>query len=95
VYGSDSPTKTTIALPSKLADEWFITRLLPCFPCSNFFCSHKSIVAILILEVTGIPELSANRGFPWPKPHFIESTTGFVFEVSKYRFRFFLEIPID
>lgn len=44
--------------------------------------SHKSLVAILILEVTGIPELSANREFPWAKPGFIESTTGFVFEVS-------------
>jgi hypothetical protein len=44
--------------------------------------SHRSLVAILILEVTGIPELSANREFPWPKPIFVESTTGFVFEVS-------------
>jgi hypothetical protein len=39
-------------------------------------------VAILTLEVTGIPELSENREFPWPNPHFIESTGAFVFEVS-------------
>lgn len=42
----------------------------------------RSLVAILTLEVTGIPELSENREFPWPKPSFIESTGTFVFEVS-------------
>jgi hypothetical protein len=30
------------------------------------------VVAILTLEVTGIPELSYDRNFPWPKPRFVE-----------------------
>ena len=42
----------------------------------------NSIVAILTLEVTGIPEISEDREFPWPKPTFVESTRPFVFEVS-------------
>ena len=42
----------------------------------------NSVVAILTLEVTGIPELSENRDFPWPKPSFIEPTRSHVFEVS-------------
>lgn len=42
----------------------------------------NSIVAILTLEVTGIPELSENRDFPWPKPSFIEPTRSHLFEVS-------------
>jgi hypothetical protein len=45
-----------------------------------------SIVAILTLEVTGIPELSEDREFPWPKPAFIDRQTRStlqMFEVSK------------
>ena len=44
-----------------------------------------SVVAILTLEVTGIPELSADREFPWPKPAFIDRQTRSalrMFEVS-------------
>jgi hypothetical protein len=34
------------------------------------------------LEVTGIPELSADREFPWPKPSFVEASRRHLFEVS-------------
>ena len=43
---------------------------------------RTSIVAILILEVTGIPELSEYREFPWPKPSFVNPTSSHLFEVS-------------
>jgi hypothetical protein len=46
-----------------------------------------SIVAILTLEITGIPELSEDREFPWPKPAFIDRQTRStlqMFEVSKF-----------
>lgn len=42
------------------------------------------MVAILKLEVTGIPEISSDRGFPWPKASFVERQTrrsSHVFEV--------------
>ena len=42
------------------------------------------MVAILKLEVTGIPELSSDRRFPWPKAFFVERQTrrtSHVFEV--------------
>lgn len=42
----------------------------------------NSIVAILTLEVTGIPELSEDREFPWLKPSFIGPTRSHLFEVS-------------
>jgi hypothetical protein len=41
----------------------------------------NSIVAILTLEVTGIPELSEDREFPWLKPSFIGPTRSHLFEV--------------
>ena len=44
----------------------------------------ESIVAILTLEITGIPELSEDRDLPWPKPSFVEPTRGYVFEVSLF-----------
>jgi WD40 repeat protein len=47
----------------------------------------ESIVAILTLEVTGIPEeLSDEREFAWPKPSFIEqpSSTGHIFQVCMF-----------
>ena len=41
-----------------------------------------SVVAILTLEVTGIPALSDDRTFPWPKASFVGlQTRGPVFEV--------------
>lgn len=40
------------------------------------------MVAILTLEVTGIPSLSGDEIFPWPRPSFVErQTRGQVFEV--------------
>jgi hypothetical protein len=51
-------------------------------PSCNRASSCKSIVAILSLELTGIPELSENRDFPWPKPAFVTSTRSHMFEVS-------------
>ena len=50
------------------------------------------VVAILTLEVTGIPELSTDRDFPWPKPAFIAIRqtrgTSHKFEVSWVLFIF-------
>jgi hypothetical protein len=48
-----------------------------------FLCrtTCNSIVAILTLEVTGIPELSEDREFPWLKPSFIGPTRSHLFEV--------------
>lgn len=58
------------------------------FPYEDYFrksqTTCRSIVAILTLEVTGIPELSQDREFPWPKPSFIEPTRPFVFELSVF-----------
>ena len=59
------------------------------FPYEDYFRSKhhakcSSIVAILTLEVTGIPEISEDREFPWPKPSFIEPTRPFVFELSVF-----------
>jgi hypothetical protein len=58
---------------------------------SNLFYPHvrscPSIVAILTLEVTGIPEVSADREFPWPKPSFIDRqsrSAAQMFEVSNF-----------
>eukprot|EP00978_Attheya_sp_CCMP212_P011470 scaffold28300_cov59-Attheya_sp.AAC.2 len=52
------------------------------FPFSRKFCS---VVAILTLALTGIPEHSHDRQFPWPKPKFIARSTrscDISFEVS-------------
>lgn len=59
------------------------------FPYDDYFRSGQtSIVAILTLEVTGIPEcipeLSEGRHFPWPKPTFVEPARPFVFELSVF-----------
>ena len=70
---------------SKLSCETFLiftnlvsndARFLLCRTTCN------SIVAILTLEVTGIPELSEDREFPWLKPSFIGPTRSHLFEVS-------------
>jgi hypothetical protein len=49
-----------------------------------FRTTCNSIVAILTLEVTGIPELSEDREFPWPKPSFIGPTRSHLFEVRYF-----------
>ena len=59
------------------------------FPYEDYFRNKQhakcnSIVAILTLEVTGIPEISDDREFPWPKPSFIEPTRSFLFELSVF-----------
>lgn len=49
------------------------------------------MVVILTLELTGIPELSADREFPWPKPAFIDRQTRSalqMFEVRNAIFKF-------
>jgi hypothetical protein len=76
---SDFPIKTIIEHRSKYhkiqaTDPQYLSL-------TKYQFRHNSIVAILTLEVTGIPELSDNREFPWPKPGFIEPTRAFVFEV--------------
>ena len=46
-----------------------------------------SIVAILTLEVTGIPSIATDSSFPWPKPEFIARQTrssSITFEVSLF-----------
>lgn len=56
----------------------------------------NSIVAILTLEVTGIPELSENRAFPWPNPSFIEPTRSHLFEVrTKMSFPAFFPLAVS
>ncbi|KAL3920258.1 MAG: hypothetical protein SGILL_003351, partial [Bacillariaceae sp.] len=52
------------------------------FRQSNRLC--RSIVAIVTLQVTGIPEPSTAQEFPWPKPSFVEPSTSAVFEVSLF-----------
>ncbi len=59
------------------------------FPYEDYFRNKhhakcSSIVAILTLEVTGIPEISEDREFPWPKPSFIEPARPFLFELSVF-----------
>lgn len=59
------------------------------FPYEDYFRRGQepvceSIVAILSLEITGIPELSEDRDLPWPKPSFIEPTRKYVFELSVF-----------
>mmetsp|Transcript_9846 Transcript_9846/g.23194 ORF Transcript_9846/g.23194 Transcript_9846/m.23194 type:complete len:2231 (+) Transcript_9846:109-6801(+) len=59
------------------------------FPYIDYYRSRgstscNSIVAILTLEVTGIPELSDDREFPWPKPSFVQPTRRNVFELSLF-----------
>ena len=49
--------------------------------CLFSFCTG-SVVAKLTLEVTGIPELSPDRGFAWPSPTFFAPTNAHTFEVS-------------
>ena len=44
----------------------------------------NSVVAILTLEVIGIPVLSQERVFHWPSPSFITPTRNHVFEVSMF-----------
>mmetsp|Transcript_45051 Transcript_45051/g.109545 ORF Transcript_45051/g.109545 Transcript_45051/m.109545 type:complete len:2276 (-) Transcript_45051:82-6909(-) len=55
------------------------------FPFSDYFRTGQiSVVAILTLEVTGIPELSSDRSFPWPKPTFVAPSSSYVFELSLF-----------
>jgi len=62
------------------------------FPYKEYFrrgveSRCESVVTILTLEVTGIPELSNDREFPWPKPAFIARQTrsaSHKFEVSVF-----------
>ena len=41
----------------------------------------NSVVAIVTLEVTGIPVLSQERDFLWPDPTFIPPAKSHIFEV--------------
>jgi hypothetical protein len=59
------------------SSRWFFPNLTAILHST----SCTSIVAILTLEVTGIPELSNDREFPWPKPSFVQPTRKNVFEV--------------
>lgn len=64
------------------------------FPYEDYFRHGnqmcRSIVAIVTLQVTGVPEISVDpevpteRDFPWPKPSFVEPSTSCVFEVSVF-----------
>jgi hypothetical protein len=54
-----------------------------------------SVVAILTLEVTGIPELSADREFPWPKPAFIARQTRSALQVFEVSTAFFPAEPSE
>ncbi|KAL3923359.1 MAG: hypothetical protein SGILL_001701 [Bacillariaceae sp.] len=56
------------------------------FPYEDYFRRRnllcRSIVAIVTLQVTGIPESVTDTEFPWPTPSFVEPSTSGVFEVS-------------
>jgi len=63
------------------------------FPYEQYFLARRgsepltSVVAILNLEVTGIPQLSSDGTFPWPEPEFISRQTrssSITFEVSVF-----------
>eukprot|EP00934_Nitzschia_sp_Nitz4_P007938 Nitzschia sp. Nitz4//scaffold221_size33835//940//7855//NITZ4_007849-RA/size33835-augustus-gene-0.0-mRNA-1//1//CDS//3329542551//7928//frame0 len=58
------------------------------FPFEDYYRSSQgrcnSVVAILTLEVTGIPEISEDREFPWPRPSFVDPTRAFVFELRLF-----------
>ena len=54
------------------------------FPYKDFFSRNRSIVAILTLEITGIPELAREREVPWPKPSFVDLPRPQLFEVSMF-----------
>jgi hypothetical protein len=67
--------------------EWPVVQCRVCyvryrFPYKAYKSQVLSIVAILTLEITGIPEIDHERQFPWPKPVFIEPSKKHVFEVS-------------
>jgi hypothetical protein len=69
--------------------EWPVVRCLIRsvryrFPYKAFFSQNRSIVAILTLEVTGIPELSSDRVVPWSKPTFVELPRRHVFDLSVF-----------
>lgn len=46
-----------------------------------FVYRNQSVAVILTLEITGIPELSSDRKYPWPIASFIEPTRSHMFEV--------------
>ena len=58
------------------------------FPYMNHFGPRvtgnkcDSIVAILTLEVIGIPVLSQDRLYNWPDPNFVDQARSYIFEVS-------------
>jgi hypothetical protein len=39
------------------------------------------VVAILSLEIVGVPETAQDRSFPWPKPRFAEPSDEIIFQV--------------
>jgi hypothetical protein len=57
-----------------------VANLTACYDLS----SMKSIVALLTLEVTGVPCMleSESRRFSWPAPVFTEPQDQVIFEVS-------------
>ena len=69
--------------------EWPVVRcvvrsLRYRFPFKDFYSRNKSIVVILSLEVTGIPELSHDRELPFPNPVFVDLPKGHLFEVPVF-----------
>jgi hypothetical protein len=67
--------------------EWPVVQCRVCymrfrFPYKAYKSQVRSIIAILTLEITGIPEIDHNRRFLWPKPSFIAPNKKHVFEVS-------------
>ena len=54
------------------------------FPYKAYSKEVNSVVAKLILEITGIPELSNDRSFGWPLPTFTTLTQPRAFEVALF-----------
>jgi hypothetical protein len=65
-----------------------------CFMCFRYFfsyvnltrvaCRYPCVVAILTLDITGIPESLDDKTFWWPRPLFKETNVGLRFEVSAF-----------
>lgn len=62
----------------------YVPHCFGCFQMNRSTSTCRSIVTILTLEVTGIPQLSSDRHFSWPKPVFIQPAKTHTFEVGAW-----------
>lgn len=55
------------------------------FPHEALLKDERSVVAIVEVEVTGIPKMRSQRDFQWPMPEFIHQRTNRCFELSLFQ----------